>query len=192
MRPVSILALVVLTSLPLGAALENSYRPATLPWSDTVQLDTFDPATGELVGVRLLVDSFVRAELRAENQSDVYDLVHAQCSAVLRVALPNGQTIAQMPFDAGTTWALAPFDGKSDFDGASGQSARPSGRGHTEVLIDDPAMLLYFQGPFGGGGTVELPVSAQALTSILGGSNLLQFTEPSAGMRVSVEYFSIP
>lgn len=192
MRLALTLVLSALIALPVGAVIGNTYRPRELPWSDTVQVPTFDPSTGQLVGARLLIDAFVRTDMRAENQGEFPDLVQAQFSAVVQVALPNGQPLAQMPFDAGSTWALTPFDGKCDFAGTSGRSIRPAGRGVTEVLIDDPAALLYFVGPVGGSGLVELPVSANGLTSILGSARLLQYAEPMAGVRVRVEYFSIP
>jgi len=192
MRLVLTLSLSVLTAFPVGAVLGNAHRPGSLPWSDTVQVESFDPAGGQLVGVRLLIEAFVRADLRAENLGSAPDLVHAQVSALVRVALPNGEPVAELPFDAATTWTLDRFDGQSDFAGPSGRSIRPAGRRYTEVLIGDPALLLDFVGPVGGGGYVDLPVSAQGLTFILGNQELLRFEDPAAGVRVRVEYFAIP
>ncbi|GEM_PF-2886953 len=192
MRLALTLVLSVLTAFPVGAVLGNAHRPGSLPWSDTVQVESFDPAGGHLVGVRLLVEAFVRADLRAENLGSGPDLVHAQVSALVRVALPNGESVAELPFDTASTWALESFDGKSDFAGSSGRSIRPASRRYTEVLIGDPGLLRYFVGPVGGGGLVELPVSAQGLTCILGSQDLLQFADAAAGVRVRVEYFAIP
>ena len=192
MRYALTLVLSVLTAIPLGAVLRDSHRPAPLPWADVVQLASFDPAGGQLVGVRLIIDAFVRSDLAAENTSDAQDLVHAQAASLVRVALPSGVTVAELPFGAEVTWSLAPFDGKHDFAGASGRSIRLAGRRHAEVLIDDPGVLLYFVGPVGGGGTVELPVSADGMTSILGGMKLEQLAGQAAGVRVQVEYFAVP
>ena len=195
MRPTTLalsLALLGLATLPVTAAVGNTHRPSSLPWSDAVQVASFDPAVGQLIGVRLSIDAFVRADLAAENQAEVPDLVHVQTLANVRVALPNGEVVTELSFDASATWSLAAFDGKTDFAGPSGRTIRPAGRRHAEVLIDDPAVLLYFQGPASGGGTVELPVSASGVTSIVGGSKLAQLANQTAGVRVLVEYFAVP
>ncbi len=171
-----------------GAAFGDTHRPSTLPWSDVVQVPSFDPAQGELSAVRLSIDTFVSMDLRAENLGAGPQQVSAHGLAIVSVQLPNGSSIATVPFEGEALWTLAAFDGTADFAGASGEAATSSARRHVEVLVDDPALVLYFVGLPGVGGTVELPVSAGGSTAILGGRPLLERAAIDAGVRVRVQY----
>jgi len=189
----STLAFLALAATPflapdLGAAVGDTHRPSRLPWSDVVQVASFDPALGKLSAVRLSIDTFVRMDLRAENLSDRPQLVSAHALANVSVDLPNGVSVVDMSFDGEELWTLAPFDGTADFGGASGETSGSSARRHVEVLIDDPAHVLYFVGLPEVGGTVELPVSAFGSTAILAGRQVLEHQSIDAGVRVRVQY----
>lgn len=170
------------------AAFGDTHRPSTLPWSDVVQVASFDPAQGQLSAVVLSIDAFARMDLRAENLGTGPQLVSAHGVANVSVQLPNGVSIADVPFEGGALWTLAPFDGAADFAGPSGEISTSSARRHVEVLIDDPALVLYFVGLPESGGVVELPVSAVGSTAIVGGRPLSQSAAIDAGVRVRVQY----
>jgi len=186
--PLLSLALAPLVVGPALAAFGDTHRPSTLPWSDVVRVPSFDPSQGELRAVRLSIDTFVRADLRAENLGDVPQLVCAHAVALVSVQLPSGESVAEVPFDAAAQWALAPFDGAVDYAGPSGRSAAPGGRRTIQVQIDEPGLLLEFLGKPGAGDFVELPVRAIGSTAMLGGRALVTSAHLDAGVRVRAQY----
>lgn len=182
------LALAPLLVGPALAAFGDTHRPSALPWSDVVRVPGFDPSQGELRAVRLSIDTFVRADLRAENVGEVPQLVCAHAVALVSVQLPSGAVVAEVPFDAAAQWVLAPFDGAVDYAGPSGRTVAPGGRRTIQVQIDDPALLLEFLGEPGDGGFVEFPVHAIGSTSMLGGRPLVTSAHLDAGVRVRAQY----
>lgn len=185
------LALAPFLVAPAGAAVGDTHRPSALPWADVVQVDRFDPSQGELGAVLLSIDTFARADLRAENVGDAPQMVSAHALATVSVRLPNGVEIAAVPFEGDAHWTLGAYDGAVDYAGTSGRRATPSGRRTVEVLIDDPSLVLYFLGLPGASGVVELPVAAVGATSIVGGRPLLASATLDAGVRVRATYLLV-
>lgn len=182
------LALIPLLGTGAGAAIGNAHRPSALPWSDVVRIPAFDPAHGELTGVRLTIETFASMGLRAENLSSQAQWVSANAAAIVDVRVAGGHAIAEVPYDASLVWTLAPFDGALDYGGVSGRTATSSGRRTIEVLVTDPAILAAFVGEKGVGGTVAFPVTAVGTTEILGDRDLAQLASIEAGVRVRATY----
>ncbi|MBL8861938.1 MAG: choice-of-anchor E domain-containing protein [Planctomycetes bacterium] len=185
-------ALLLPGAPPASAGLGPLHRPSALPWADTVQLRTFDARHGQLLAAHLVITAHARTRISVENTSDTPQLVQAGSTTRVRVLLPSGQTLATVPFDAGDQWVLAPYDGVLDFAGSSGRSADHSARSRAEVVITDPALLLYFLSPPGGGGRVELPAAAIGFADVLGGDGLSREVSLEAGLRVRVDYVFAP
>ncbi len=181
-------ALVPVLAQAASSTIPNQHHVSSLPWADVVRVRRFDPAQGQLVRARLTIDAFVRADLAVENLGETPSAVSAHAIALVTVQSPNGVPFAQLPFQTDVLWTTAAYDGLTDFAGASGRRAFRSGRQRAEVVIEDPALLLYFMGVPGAGGVVELPVSAFGSTAIVGGSLQADRAQLDAGVRVRVEY----
>lgn len=181
-------ALIPVVARAHSSTIANQHRASSLPWADVVQVRSFDPAQGQLVRARLTIDAFVRTDLAVENLGETPSAVSAHAIALVTVQSPNGGLLAQLPFQTDVMWTTAAYDGLTDFAGISGRRELRSGRQRAEVVIEDPALLLYFMGVPGEGGVVDLPVSAFGSTAIVGGSMQAERAELGAGVRVRVEY----
>jgi hypothetical protein len=109
----------------------------------------------------------------------------------VRLALPGGEVVAQVPFSAAESWVLAPFDGTQDFGGASGQKAEIQTRGVAEVLIVDPADLRDFLVAPGSDRIVTLPVAAVGAAQVEAGAGVGVRSTLGAGVRVRAEYVHV-
>jgi hypothetical protein len=195
MAPVRRLAVLLGLSLLVSGAQGTGspvHPSAGLPWSGTAVLRRFDPARGELRGVRLVLESFARADVRVENTASTGSAATGVAQVDVGVRLPDGTAVAVNHHSAQVSFLLAAFDGTLDYSGRSSAARTLSGRLRQEVLIQDPSQLLAFVGRPGAPGAVELPLFAVGATSLQGGPDLASESLLQAGARVRAIFFYEP
>ena len=198
-RKVLVLAAAAAATLsvlaPAAPALADTLSPppATLPatptdWAQTVTLDQFDPALGDLISATFTFDSFVNSTLQAENLS-----TSSSCTATLgweadvTVDTPNGGLT--VPLSQFESESLTVFDGTIDFGGTSGITTTGTVTGPTQTLtVTDSAALA----PYIGTGTFSVDMTASATTNVTGCGNIAQNISTSAGAELSVVYEYTP
>ncbi len=111
------------TPAATGQLIHSVTIPAQAPpWTSSAQIPAFDRALGRLDGISLFVSGSISGTLRLENTTNVQVAPSTQPRAHFNVLFPS-IVAAPAPFvshSAGSLGLLAPYDGTTDFTGASG------------------------------------------------------------------------
>ena len=187
---VTILSVVIPASPALAETV--SPPPATIAptptnWVQTVSLDQFDPALGELTSATFTLDSSVDSNLQVENLSS-----SSSCTATLQwtadVTADTGNGVLAAALSQFESMSLTVFDGTIDFGGTSGATFMGTEIGPTQTLTVTGAALAAYIGT----GTVDIDMVADADSEVTGCGNIAQNISTSAGAEVSVVYEYTP
>lgn len=187
MKLLSILALATST-VALSATQQVSVQTArsATDWNLSVAVQKFNPALGTLNSVKITfgcaVDGTLRGENRSANTSTLVGNLSASCST-------PGLNLNVLP-SVTFSFSASPSDGVTDYAGTSGFTATglsDSKSASTSPLSDSPTL-----NNFSGAGTVTIPISAVATSSISGSGNISSDNETFAQGFITVEYDYVP
>ncbi len=195
MRLLAICVFLVLLSPMVagGAFLETS---ATIPdspndWSETVQLQAFDPERGILIKVHFSVEGHFAGEIRHENLGFMalsYDDMMMWALYVTMDLTTRGGSLITFDDTVQVSADLHPFDGMQDFDGASGNTHEF----YTPITGGIVIQGSYAQ-DFMGTGLVEVQVVSSGATELCTGESIcMAESNSSCGATVTILYEYIP
>jgi len=166
----------------------------TLTFSDTrtntsvsQNISQFDPSLGRLVAVDIVIQGRVTSTIQAENLDPSPASVSATFSGSLTVTGPGLNATVTTSSDS-VSYNAGPYDGHSDFAGASGVTLGPrTVNGSRTITLSDPNILSSWIGT----GTVTLTAVGRTTSSVNGG-NLLAQINATAGADITIRYRYIP
>ncbi|MEM7515811.1 MAG: choice-of-anchor E domain-containing protein [Planctomycetota bacterium] len=192
------IALALFTLLPaLEAApgtetllFEQTVPLAATDWDEPVTFPRFDPNLGTLTDVLVTLDVVVNGSLLLENLGPAQESITGSYNADVILRNPDTSQLARVDFDTLIQETLAPFDGSVDFGGASGRTLMNLGGSDFDIVDLVTQQFGPFVGPAGNAGTVTLPFTATAFTTVSVFPNMTKSfgSEASAIVRLEYEY----
>ncbi len=188
MRTRLLIAVVSVCAASVSMAAEIEYS-VTVPmvrtnWATTASLPQFDPALGDLEYINVFFQGEVEGNARFHNLNTSAAQVTTTISAAVMLEVePSTLLIATTPTVTRVD-DLAPFDGSITFSGPSGRTYS----GLYAAVVEQRNSANVDLARFIGTGTVDLPVTSTARSSVRGPGNLIAQFETFAAADVSVVY----
>lgn len=180
-------ASVAMGSLALADTVSYSDSKPTdfTNWTDTFQIQQFDPALGTLLSVQISVAGTNSTQTFVESRSNLARTVRTGSDVTIGVSGPLGSLVSVVPLVRFTN-ALSGFDGTIDFGGTSGVSNpfRDGTLSANRVLVagvDDVSSFV-------GLGSISLDVAATATGFYNGPADYNFEVITKAGAEVVVTY----
>lgn len=182
------LVLVIVTKTSVFAETithERLFPSQPTDWNDTVSIPKFDPALGELLAVKVVVQGDIAGSLRFEN-TDSHDEceVEAKLGANISLKRPDLSDILALTAKVEREFEVDEFDGTVDFGGRSGvtfSSLTATRSKYRGPYIADNAIFV-------GDGSIDLPLHVRGLSYISASEHsVYQFTSEAA-VKVTITY----
>lgn len=164
-------------------------RAATFPetitdWSSQKTIAPFDPALGTLTSIEVTVSGDITSSIEAESLDSDPSTLSAEVTGTITVNVPGMQVTAIPLLHAGE-FEAAPYDGVSDFGGASGHDfgVNTASDSATSTITDANTLNL-----FSGTNDVTVRAAARALSRTTGSGNVLNEIHTTASAEVAVTY----
>ncbi len=158
---------------------------------NTLTLNGFDPALGQLLSVNISIAANASGSVMAENLDPAADSLTVGQTATVYLYAPDGSSLASSSAQFDNTAQLAAFDGQADFSGPSSDTiteSAPAGTVAATTTTVNGAGLADFET----NGTVSLQVDRVGSTTIDGPGNLEISAALQAGAAVTASYTYLP
>jgi len=153
-------------------------------WTSQKTIAPFDPALGTLTSIEVTVSGDITSSIEAESLDSDPSTLSAEVTGTITVNVPGMQVTAIPLLHAGE-FDAAPYDGVSDFGGASGHDFGTNTASDSATsTITDASTLNLFSGP----GEVTVRAAARALSRTTGSGNVLNEIHTTASAEVEVVY----
>lgn len=172
----------------------SSVPPQLTGWSETVDVELFDPDLGMLTAVDLQLTATIAGSAAYESTNDNATTITTTFAASCSVfESPTGPLLLSVNLSEDFVQLAAPFDGVIDFGGSSGNTfSNLSVTENTNTSLSS-SLFPMFIGTSGSGspGSRELPVVANGVSTGSGSNLILQFVQ-DAEASVEVCYTYMP
>ncbi len=157
-------------------------------WSSAKPLPKFDTTLGTLKSVEITVAGRITSSVRAESLDTDPTTVSAQVSGTVRVDAP-AKRLEAIPVANAGAFDAAPYDGVSDFGGASGHDfgAHTAEDSASATLTEASALKEYI-----GAGDLTVKASVAASSRTTGGGNVLNEIRTTASAEARIVYTYAP
>lgn len=167
---------------------EVAIPQTTTPWTQLVQIPSFDTTLGTLNQVRLEYTGEIWQSVGAENQNAVSSTYDLNSSITFALGKQGGPSlITTTSITLAQSGSLAAFDQNIDFAGSSGVAFDQ--HLSTGVVYSDSMLTDYL-----GSGPISFYVSATGEATLIAPANVATFQSSSAAgnFRVLYEFTAIP
>lgn len=155
-------------------------------WSKSIAIDKFPASQGSLVAVTFTLNSTISGVQKIESLDSSGAVVKSTLAAQIHLKRPDGTVLLMHTPGVAVTNAFTAFDGTKDYEGTSGATnpIATTSTGATMLMplsTSDAAL-------FSGEGKLNLPITATAISTLLGAGNLDAVSTLSASADVVVTY----
>ena len=124
---ISTLATIFLFNLQVNAAQKSVTQNCVLTlsqtnWNKTCSVTKFDPALGQLKGVKIIINGKVNSEVQIENKDPQSVTITSTVSAQIQVKKPDSSLILSANPSKTVSDLFGSYDGVVDFGGTSGKT----------------------------------------------------------------------
>ena len=158
----------------------------TTNWNDTVTIPLFDPSLGVLEQICFTLKGSIVSDFQLESLDAEPAHLTATASGNITLTRPDNSLLVAVLPEQNVEVDVDAFDGTVDFGGTSGVTL-PGVMGMAEETFISPPPVSDLA-LFTGLGTIDLNVSAEALSTASGAGNLITLIQTQAGAKVTVEY----
>jgi hypothetical protein len=159
-------------------------------WTATLPFQQFDPALGTLTGVQILVNGTLSGSISLENLGSAAGTVAVGLPGTFDVSLGD-LNLGAFEFNGGTVASatLGAYDGTINYAGSSGTVIRGLfGEGGLTASVGDASHLAQFTGT----GTVDLSLTSEGSSEVLGDATLNSLLNINTGGVVTLQYQYVP
>jgi hypothetical protein len=159
----------------------------TTDWSGFLALGKFDTSLGTLTGIRFDLTGSVVTDGGIESLDSAASQANLNLNATLNLAHPNSSAIISASANYSHSVTLVAFDGDVDFAGTSGVTlATHTSNVTSSFTSTDANDFALFSALHGG--TINLGISALAVSDVTGPGNVISYVITQAGAQASVTY----
>ena len=188
-RATAVAVAVAALAAPATAAtisFSDSIALTTTNWSDSFDIQRFDPLLGTLTSITFQLSGTVTGNIRAESMDNAPSTVSTNLQATITLTRPDTTVLAVVLPVASFINSFTAFDGTVDFGGTSGVTQLGATATSATTTVSPPPVsdLALFTGI----GSILLPAHANGSSNASGSGNLITQFQTNAEASVTVTY----